>query len=723
MSKKTLVIMVIAALVLLGGIAAGIAYLYKSDNTGGGTAAGTGQFIENHSLVTAIPSDAAIVLCVKDFGRVCEMLTDTAAVFRELTSGKFDKLVAEDYPGLKRNQAIISVHYTKDMPPLMIIEAAKAIADTLPDCTRLLATADSAGLVCKTSEGFILISPSETIVNSSMRHISEGHSVLESSGFAELSSNVSGDDILFLSNAYTDNILDAFFAKKHRKHSAFIKQLSDWMAFSINKYSSDGIAAHGELLYGSDPAYYMNVLRHAGTGPVTVTEAVPSWTDFVIDIPVGNITAYIKAYRSFLDAKARLDKYEYTLSKQKKETGASAEDWAKSLDIKEVALADIHFDNKLRHVVLIKPGVKHAENAASDFKASAGYLKTLFGGIFTGEGESSAVYVKGWIVAGEEDVIKGYSEALSETLADRLAANVSGDRVPQKGCGFWAYHSLSEDPTLIDANFSPSMARGIRRMAGGVTYIPATLCALAQGDKMGVEFQMDRLLLKKESTAEVSRDTTVNVPAGPFKVTNSGTGKVNKFYQNSHLSLCLQDENGKDLWGIPFKHPICGFVQEADYFNNGKIQFLFAADTKLYLIDRLGRFVSGFPVDLGKKVAVGPKLYDFTGAKGYTAMVLFKDNTVGYVDLHGRTVASWKGIDAPDTIKEVPELLEAGGKKYWLVRTASRTLICPFEGGESLVKGEGDKRIRPDSKITVTEKGSVTAQCYDGKERTFKLGQ
>ena len=320
-------------------------------------------------------------------------------------------------------------------------------------------------------------------------------------------------------------------------------------------------------------------------------------------------------------------------------------------------------------------------------------------------------------------MIRKYANTLGETLADRLASNVSGDRVPQKGCGFWVYHSLSEDPSLIDVNFSPLMAKGVRRVIGGVTYVPATLYATAQGDKMGLEFQIDRMLLKQERTPETSRDTTVSVPAGPFKVTNSGTGKVNKFYQNSHLSLCLQDENGKDLWGIPFKYPICGFVQEADYFNNGKIQFLFAADTKLYLIDRLGRFVSGFPVELGKEVAVGPKLYDFTGAKGYTAMVVFKDNTVGYVDLHGRTVASWKGIDAPDTIKEVPELLESGGKKYWLVRTASRTLVYPFEGGESLVKGEGDKRIRPDSKITVNEKGSISGVCYDGKERTFRLGQ
>ena len=108
--------------------------------------------------------------------------------------------------------------------------------------------------------------------------------------------------------------------------------------------------------------------------------------------------------------------------------------------------------------------------------------------------------MNGWIVAGEDDVIRKYADALGETLADRLASNVSGDRVPQKGCGFWVYHSLSEDPSLIDVNFSPLMAKGVRRVIGGVTYVPATLYATAQGDKMGLEFQIDRMLLKQERT-------------------------------------------------------------------------------------------------------------------------------------------------------------------------------------------------------------------------------
>ena len=29
--------------------------------------------------------------------------------------------------------------------------------------------------------------------------------------------------------------------------------------------------------------------------------------------------------------------------------------------------------------------------------------------------------------------------------------------------------------------------------------------------------------------------------------------------------------------------------------------------------------------------------------------------------------------------------------------------------------------IRPDSEITINEKGAFLAKCHDGKERTFKL--
>ena len=682
------------------------------------------QSIERHELIEAVPSDAAIVFCVKNFGRALELLGDTTAVFRELTSRKFDKVASESFDGLRKDPAIISIHYSKDMPPLLVVKSSLEVSDSVSnDCTRLIALADSSGLFTRTSGNLILISSSETVANSSARHIAEGHSVIEAKGFTEIAAQAGGSDIIFASNAYSDNILNAFFARRFSKFSGFFKELALWTAFSLTRHSDSGVTMKGSLLYGSDPSYYLNVLRHAGTGPVTIADAVPAGTDFILDLPIGSVSSYLKAYRNYLDAKASLDKYEALLQSQKREKGKSAEDWVKSLNLKEIALVDLHFDGKLRQLLFLKPGSKRTEKGISSFEEE-GFCGTVFGGIFAAEEETASAFVKGWMVIGPRDCVEEFSEMSFETLKERLSSCGLSDRLPQKGCGLWSYHSFTEDPNLIGAAFSPLMAGGFRNVTAGVSFVPATLYAVSRGESMGLSLDVTRTELPKGSIPRPSvRDTTVNVPAGRFKVMNSATGKENTLYQNSHLSICLSDENGKDMWGIPFKYPICGYVKEIDFFKNDKLQYLFAADTKLYLIDRLGRFVGGTPVDIGKKIALGPEVYDFAGTGDYSAMVLLKDNTVGLYDLKGKPVPSWKGITSEETIKTLPELIEGKDNRYWIVRTSRQAFLCPFDGGDPLVKGEGSKMIRPDSDITINSKGAVVAKCLDGKERTFKLNK
>ena len=551
MSKKTLYILIAAAVILIGGIAVAVASLY-SDSNKKAPAVDPAQFIERHALIEAVPSDAAIVFCVKNFGRAMELLGDTTAVFRQLTSGKFDKIARESFDELKRDPAIISIHYSKDMPPLLVVKSSKEVSDsTWNDCSKLKAVSDSSGLYSRVSGDLIIISSSETIANSSARHLSEGHSVLESNGFAELASKVPGSDIIFVSNAYSDNIIEAYFARKYRKFSGFFKELAGWSAFSLTKHSDSEVSMDGTLLYGSDPAFYMNVLRHAGTGAVGIAEAVPSNTDLIIDLPIGNIGSYLKSYRNYLDAKSRLDKYEALLSRQKKEAGQSAEEWAKSLDIKEIAIVNLHFGGRLRQLLFLKPGGKRQGEGVSDFTRLVGFPKTVFGDIFTAEEESAYTIVNGWMVIGERDCLDEFSQMSFETLRERLTASGLSDKIPQKGCGFWMYHSLTEDPNLIGTTFSPVMAKGFRDVISGVSYVPAILSATSRGDKMGLSLDVKRTELPGGRVPTPSvRDTTVTVTNGEFKVTNSATGKINTLYQNKHLSICLKDENGKTITSI-----------------------------------------------------------------------------------------------------------------------------------------------------------------------------
>ena len=141
----------------------------------------------------------------------------------------------------------------------------------------------------------------------------------------------------------------------------------------------------------------------------------------------------------------------------------------------------------------------------------------------------------------------------------------------------------------------------------------------------------------------------------------------------------------------------------------------------MYLIDRLGRFVNGFPVNLGKEILLGPQPYDFNGTHKYSAVVLHKDNTIEMYNLRGQKPEAWKGIKVEETIKSLPEIIDVGGKSFWIVRTSIQTLIFPFVGGDPVTEFEGDKKIRPDSPVTVLDVTSVEVECYDGRKRTVKL--
>ena len=156
MNKKTLTILIVVAVVLVAGIAFAVTKLYSSAGSSSAKIDGT-RLLEKDQLIAAVPSDAAIVFCFKNFGHACEILGDTLSVFGELASGKFNKITSRQYGALKRSPAIMSVHYSKDMPPLLILEAEKAIADTTQDLRDLLDAADSSGLQARINGNMLMI--------------------------------------------------------------------------------------------------------------------------------------------------------------------------------------------------------------------------------------------------------------------------------------------------------------------------------------------------------------------------------------------------------------------------------------------------------------------------------------------------------------------------------------------------------------------------------------
>lgn len=709
MSRKSLILCLSVLAVLIVGTGIAVGFLYKGVDTGKSAKTSKVADQDRYRLLSAIPSDAVLVACFSD-------------------------------KGPQNSRMAVSMHYSGKLLPLYIYDAGKPSASEEPsqNALQLMEELEGKGLAvsyAQVGRAMVIASESEVLVQSALRHIGKSMSIMDAPGFVEATQLVSGGNVLFVSNVHASYLLPAVFTKKYTSYSGFMSRLSEWTAFDISQ-SGKSFSLDGSVVYDADASEFMTVLQKSEPSVSSVSSIVPSYTVFAASLPLAGIDGYRSAYDGYLDARQQLQKNNAAQKSLASKAGIAPRSLMAAIGLKEAAVATFMAGGKLETVNLLRTGkdipeilFKGIEGFSKKNYTPAvhswpyeGFASALFGNLFSRDDESCFTWMNGWVISGSMNAIEEYvsGKALSYTLLQYMSDASQPDLLAGHKASFVSYFSMSEDAKILDNTFKTPFLKMAEPLYAEAEYSPVVVNVAPGKERPVISFDILKLQMQKTKAPAFERDTTVVVPKGPFEVKNSGTGKMNRFYQNSHLSLCLS-EDGKDLWGIPFKTPLCGRASNVDYYANGKLQIAFAAGSKLYLIDRLGRFVSGFPVDLGKEVLLGPDVYDFNGTKKYNILVLHKDNTIEMYNLKGQKPESWKGIKAEETIKDLPEKITLGGNSFWVVRTSIQTLIYPFYGGEPLTKFAGDQMIKPDSEVKAVDGTAVEFVCYDGKRRTAKL--
>ena len=699
MSKKGIIICVCIALLLLAAIGWGVKRLYSGAPA---PQAENETAVSHAALLRAVPADAALVFCFQHARSGAVLLDDPSRLFRAFLGGHsaFGKYLASlpDSVGIKSHPMAVSVHYSETLTPLMILETGHA-QDTTAYERALLAYAGQCGLQTGLKVdaecAYVLVSPSGTLVESACRHLDTGTSVLDDPYFAELAATLTDRDVVFFCNSYLGKVIAALCQRPLYKHSTFLKGAAEWTGFAIRESDAKHTRMTGATASGRSPGYYAKLLETLPAGEMRFAQAAPANAVTALALALPDFSAYLKAYERWLDASQSLQKFRRACDTLRVRTGADPAQWFAQAGIREVAkVVWLSPAGGETGVVLLRQAKPAKGEAAVESFAYADFPSLVFGNAFACDGASCRTDGE-WKVIGSEAALAEYATLVEEkgTLQNALSDVSQARLLPAKDAKALFYFSASDATSRFNEWFRPLLADRLKASLEGTVREPMVLSCREDGLMLEVARPVDYAERKASGKRAEGRKAEVEVPKGPFEVTNSGTGKTNLFYQAPNLTLCLKDkESGKGLWGVSFDQPICGAVGNVDYFGNGKIQFLFAAGTKLHLIDRLGRFVSGFPVELGKPVLIGPAVYDFSGAHAYTVLVLHRDNTIGMYDLHGVQPSEWKGITSPDTILGLPVLAKADGKRVWVVKTAGGEQIFDFWGGEPL-KGKAVKNV------------------------------
>ena len=756
MNRKTIIACIVALAVLALVVAAAVFFLYSGT---GRTRASSIVSDGKTGLLAAVPSDAVMVVEFQDLKTACSFLSDSAGCFRYFAGCGEDgviqsflaKAAGAGLGSLKSAGAVLSLHYNGSLVPLLAVDAGRAgeagreetefvssaqasgLSASLLDCSSV---ADSKAYLSR--RNVILLSTSDVLPKSAERHIGKSVSVLDSDGFSRcVEKSGQGGTVIFVSCREIGKFFTSIADRSIYGYADFIRKFSGWTSFSVSDNSSGHILLDGIFCSRDGVEDFANVFRNYEPSRSEAASVLPSYTIFSGSMPMDDVSAFISANDAFADGSGQLGKIANVRKELQKATGISPVQWALTLKIKEVSAAYFRVGDSVEKVLLFRTGGKEAgqlfgDSGVSSGKAAApkvrkyaypGFAASVFGPFFSASDESFFTCVGDWVIAGSKAAVDEY--AAGRALENTLSGYLSDASLQPASSGrdyFSAYLSVSEDARALASAFKPFYARSLEMMTDGFPYVPVIFSVTRdRDDEIRAVAEAFRVSVMKTKAPVFERDTTVVIPKGPFKVKNSGTGRMNLFDQQDNMYLCLKELDGKGIWGVPFSAPICGCAGTIDYFANGKLQILFASGSKLYLIDRLGRYVNPFPVDLGKDILIGPGIYDFNGNRKYNVMILHKDNTIEMYNLQGRKPAQWKTITSGETIKGLPEAVKVAGKTYWVVRTSIQTLIFGFYGGEPLTVFEGDRMIRSDSRIIPGDGSSVKVVCYDGKTHTVKL--
>ncbi len=201
-------------------------------------------------------------------------------------------------------------------------------------------------------------------------------------------------------------------------------------------------------------------------------------------------------------------------------------------------------------------------------------------------------------------------------------------------------------------------------------------------------------------------DTTANM--SPQFVYNHFTNDNMILLQDNSFNLIALNTLGKKIWTLSLDEPILSNIHTIDAYKNNRFQALFNTKNKLYLVDRNGEFVDGFPVNLPVPTLMGSSLLDYDSKKNYRIIINGLDNYLYNFDKKGKRVNGWKYLKTSNIINSNPQHFVVDDKDYILKSTnnSNTTKLLARNGS---VRSEFKDGIIFKSPVKITDNGSLYA--------------
>lgn len=588
-----------------------------------------------------------------------------------------------------------------------------------------------------TVHGPLLIASSSTfLLESSVRHLANGSSILDFHDFTAALNGTGGGECMYLNHKQIGKLFSGAVTYDFLKYSDFLLRFSTWSALEINPRQKNFISFKGITYNNSDPASYSTVFLSQTPAASELGKILPASTIFCASLQISGMKSYLKSYRDYLEVNKKLNSY---LSRQLSVSVKGEkppQDWAVAQNFTEVAVAFCLLGGKYEWLTVahVKPsgwsrlfgGVKNkiGKPKVTDYKYK-GYFSSVFGEAFSHTREEVCCRSGEWIIVGSRRALDEFTKGshLRISLDSYLDKTPASSFLSDKGSARVLVNIKEGADTLfsvLNPYFRKLFSASIKKKNFEyltVTVGPEENNVMAEVDFYAAKLSSSPEMFRKEGAQQQFIDSTIKVSQGPFMLVDPQSGDTSYFEQSpKFLSIAYSDKTHKGLWALPFKDTLKGAVGQVIY--GGKVHMAFIVADRLCLMTKRGAYAGGYPLNLPKSVALGPAVVKENDT--YYLLVINGDNTITKYSLDGTPAGGWKDIHAPEFTRELPQEVTLFGHPYLVMRTMGATRIYNLDGTEVTARN-WRRPIAKESRLTPQGDGFIKVMGVDGKEFLLNL--
>lgn len=535
------------------------------------------------------------------------------------------------------------------------------------------------------------------------------------------------DANVYINYGHWSQFLSTLLNNRGKSAPFFKHGAAGWSALDLTLLS-DEIMLNGFVHVPDSAGHYFNIFAGQNGREPEVTRIIPSNTAYLLFYGLSHFPTYYQRYQELLRRQQEFFRYDQRLDEFNQRIGGNAADFCLSWIGSEMAVfitepGHVQYD-QLAYLALQTADTEEAVKLLGNLSEALGTTPepAEVGDYASWELELGNVYglllgvpfdgfERVFVTAIDDYVVMAQSKSALRNLLNFYATEntLARDNNFQsftenlgKRSNLLLYSGISRSPQLYSPFLRAAGEQALNDHLEIVRNFEGFAYQIVESDK---ELFYNNIYLRhnpvytRESGAfwELAMDTAIT--SGPQLVLNHYTQSREIVVQDAAHNLYLISNTGKVLWSKKVSGEILGKVQQIDLYKNNKLQLLFNTRDQLYLVDRNGNDVDGYPVKLSSPATAALGLFDYDDSRDYRILISTENRQLSMYDGHGKAVQGWKSNATENVVRDKPQHLRLGTKDY--------IFTCDQGGNIYLLNRQGKPRHRVKSKIEARSENPV----------------